>query len=230
MKRDCFIITESLETGAGPSWVKLGREAIRYALLALGIFLLALGGLFFSCSGIGMDPLSVFYSGVAETLKIRLGTAALLVSGVVLVFLLIFCRKRIGIGTVAVSLGIGPLLNLLLGCFSYTPSGWLGKGASSLAGVAAYGLGMAFYLHTDLGGGPVDAMMLWLSEKTPCSLSVFKILFDAFCVAAGWLLGGAVGAGTLIAVLLSGPAMCAVQKGIARIPGFPSWEKKEASS
>lgn len=226
MRRDFFIITEDFGLGRRLEYERRKRKAARYALLALGIFLLALGGLFFSCSGIGMDPLSVFYSGVAATLKVRLGTAALLVSVVVLAFLLVFCRKRIGVGTLAVSLGLGPLLNLLLACFSYTPSGWIGRGISSLAGVAAYGFGMAFYLHADLGGGPVDAMMLWLSEKTPLSLSVFKILFDAFCVAAGWFLGGTVGVGTVIAVLLSGPVMCAVQRGMARIPGFPKWEKE----
>lgn len=217
---DCFKIATPLDKD------KIKREVIRYVLLALGIFLLTLGGLFFSCSGIGMDPLSVFYSGVAAALKIRLGTAALLVSIVVLICVWIFCRKRIGIGTIAVSLGIGPLLNLLLEYFSYAPSGWIGRGISSLAGVTAYGFGAAFYLYANLGSGPVDAMMLWLSEKTPLSLSLFKILFDAFCVATGWFLGGIAGAGTLIAVLLSGPIMCAVQKGMRNIPGFPNWEEE----
>lgn len=210
----------------GPDKVTIKNKAVRYLFLALGIVLLALGGLFFFCSGIGMDPLSVLDSGVAAALNIRLGTAALLISVVVLALLLFLCRQRIGIGTVAVSLGIGPLLNLFLAHCSYTPSGWAGKVGSSLAGVAAYGFGMAFYLHADLGSGPVDAMMLWLSEKTPLSLSIFKILFDALCVAAGWLLGGAVGWGTLIAVLLSGPAMCAAGKGLERITGVSEGKEK----
>lgn len=200
-------------------------EPIRYVLSVVGIALLALGGLFFSCSGLGMDPLSVFYSGVAATLKIRLGSAALLVSVVVLLFLLALDRKRIGFSTVAVSAGLGPLLNLLLKYFSYTPSGWLSRGLSSLVGVVIYGLGAAMYLRADLGGGPVDAMMLSLSEKTPLPLSVFKILFDAFCVVTGWFLGGIVGVGTLISVLLSGPFLCLFQQVMNYVPGLPEWKE-----
>ncbi len=190
----------------------VGQTVVRYLFLAAGIVLMALAGLFFSCSAIGMDPLSVFYSGVSAVLHIRLGSAAFLVGCVILLILLFWDRAKIGIGTVAVVLGIGPLLNLFLRFFSYTPSGWVGKGASSLAGVAAFGLGMAFYLHADLGCGPVDALMLHFSERSPVPLRTFKVLFDILCVIIGALLGGIFGIGTILAALLTGPAMCAVMK------------------
>lgn len=204
-------------------------KTARYLFLIAGIVLLALAGLFFSCSGIGMDPLSVLYSGVAKVLHIRLGTAEILMGGGILAFLFFFDRRRIGIGTVAVVAGIGPLLNLFLEFFSYISSGWIGKTASSLAGIAAYGLGMAFYLHADLGCGPVDAVMLHFSERTPISLRAFKILFDVLCVATGGLLGGSLGLGTILAALLAGPAMCAVMKLLGDTDGS-SKQKKGASS
>ena len=47
----------------------------RLALLLGGVALLSLGGAFFSCSGLGMDPLSVLYSGIAALTKLKLGTA-----------------------------------------------------------------------------------------------------------------------------------------------------------
>lgn len=198
----------------------------RSLLLVLGIAVLAMGDLFFSCSGIGMDPVLVFYSGVADTLKIRLGTATLLVSVLLLVILSFLCRSKIGIGTAAVSLGLGPLVNVYLEFFSYSPTGWFGKILSILLAVLSYGLGMALYLHADLGSGPVDILMLFLLEKTRLPLPVFKVLFDAFFAAAGWLLGGALGVGTILAVLLSGPAIGLFQKGVRRL--FPlSKQQKE---
>lgn len=203
--------------------------AARSGFLALGIIVLAMGDLFFSCSGIGMDPVLVFYSGVANALRIRLGSATLLVSVILLVILLFLCRSRIGIGTAAVSLGLGPLVNVYLEFFSYSPSGWLGKILSILSAVLSYGLGMALYLHADLGSGPVDILMLFLLEKTSLPLPVFKVLFDAFFATVGYLLGGAIGVGTIIAVLLSGPAIGLFQKGISRFSWIPKWEK-EASS
>ena len=206
------------------------QTIIRYMFLAAGIVLMALAGLFFSCSEIGMDPLSVFYSGVSAVLRIRLGSAALLVGAAILLILFFWDRKRIGVGTVAVVVGIGPLLNLFLEFFSYSPSSWIGKGLSSLAGVAAFGLGMAFYLHADLGCGPVDALMLHFSERTPISLRMFKILFDILCVVIGGILGGTFGLGTIIAAFLTGPSMCAVMKLLGDADDTPKRKRGNSSN
>ncbi len=200
--------------------------AARFGFLTLGIAALGMGDLFFSCSGMGMDPVLVFYSGVAAVLRIRLGSATLLISVLLLTVLLFLCRSRIGIGTAAVSLGLGPLVNLYLEFFSFSPSGWPGKILSALLAVLFYGLGMALYLHADLGEGPIDILLLFLLEKTSLPLPLFKVFFDAFFLAAGWLLGGAVGIGTIMAVLLSGPAIGMFQKGIERLSPLSKWQKE----
>ncbi|HIT08692.1 MAG TPA: hypothetical protein IAB55_06370, partial [Candidatus Merdivicinus faecavium] len=98
--------------------------AARGVFLAAGIVFMALAGALFSCSGIGMDPLSVLYGGIASVLRIRLGTSALLTGAVVLALLIFRDRKRIGAGTVAVALAIGPLLNLFLDLLPLRPAGW----------------------------------------------------------------------------------------------------------
>ena len=93
----------------------------RLALLLGGVALLSLGGAFFSCSGLGMDPLSVLYSGIAALTKLKLGTALFAANAVFLILLFFLDRKRIGLGTVAIVLVVGPLLNLLLCLFPETP-------------------------------------------------------------------------------------------------------------
>ena len=207
----------------------LSRQMLsRYLFLVSGVVMFSLAGLLFYRSSIGMDPLSVLYTGVSEVLHIRLGTTEILVGAVVLLALLFLDRKRIGLGTVAVVAGIGPLLNLFLDLFAYTPSGWIGKILFSLAGVVVYGFAMAFYLHSDLGCGPVDGLMLYLSERAPVSLRTFKILFDVLCVIIGGLLGGSLGVGTVMAALLSGPAMCAVMKLLGDEEGSAKAKKGDA--
>ncbi len=202
-------------SGKNMSWV------IRFGFLLAGIILLALAGLFFFCSGIGMDPISVLYSGVAALLGVRLGTADVLIGAVMLTLIFFLDKKRIGIGTVAVVVGIGPLINLFLEYFSYGPQGWIGRIGSTLAGIVSFGLGMACYLHADLGCGPVDAVMLYASERTPVTLRTFKIMFDVACVLVGWAMGGALGLGTILAALLSGPCMTAFMNllGDGKKPG-----------
>lgn len=180
----------------------------RYLELLAGLVLLAVAGFFFSCSGWGMDPLSVLYSGVSHTLHIQLGTAAMLVGAVVLIGLMICDRKRIGVGTVGVVVVIGPIINVLLRVFGYTPSGWVGQAVSCALGVLTYSAGMACYLQGNLGCGPVDGLMLGLLDHMKITLRTFKILFDIASVVIGWLLGGSVGVGTVAAALLSGPVMC----------------------
>lgn len=199
----------------------------KYGFLALGVFFLSLGGMFFSCSGIGMDPLSVFYSGVANVLHVRLGTGTLIVGVVLLAILLFWDRKRIGIGTVAVVAFIGPLINVLLDVFGYTAQGWAIKLISCGAGILSYGIGMACYLHSDLGCGPVDALMLHFEEKAPISLTLFKVGFDVLCVVLGALLGGVFGVGTVLAAFLSGPAMSAILRLLGDDPDADKKQKAE---
>lgn len=200
--------------------------AARGIFLAAGIVFMALAGALFSCSGIGMDPLSVLYSGIAAVLHIRLGTSALLTGAVILVLLIFRDRKRIGAGTVAVALAIGPLLNLFLDFLSIRPAGWVSQAAVSLMGAVAYSIGMGLYLYADLGCGPVDALMMHFLERTSIRLRAFKILFDIACVVIGWAMGGSVGAGTLIAAFLTGPMMCAVMKGLDSFQRL--FQRKEA--
>ena len=190
----------------------------RLALLLGGVALLSLGGAFFSCSGLGMDPLSVLYSGIAALTRLKLGTALFAANAVFLILLFFLDRKRIGLGTVAIVLVVGPLLNLLLCLFPETSHSFLLRLCCCGLGIVSYGVGMAFYLSADLGCGPTDGLMLWLQEHTPLALRWFKVGFDIFCVIAGALMGGAFGIGTVSAAFLSGPAMCVVLKLMGRDP------------
>ena len=75
---------------------------------------MAAAGWLFFCSGLGMDPLSVFCSGLAALLGVKLGTGFLIVNAVVLLVLIFWDRKKIGLGTVAVAAGVGPIINAFL--------------------------------------------------------------------------------------------------------------------
>ena len=190
------------------------NNVIRWLLLAGGILLMAAAGWLFSCSGLGLDPLSVFCSGLAALLGVKLGTGFLIVNATVLLVLTFLDRKKIGIGTVAVAVGVGPIINAFLEFIPFEPASLLGKTAASLGAIVAAAVGIALYLEADLGCGPTDAVMLCLNQRTPLSLRISKILLDVIFTFAGWVMGGAVGMGTLAAALLTGPILAAVQKGL----------------
>ena len=175
---------------------------------------MAAAGWLFFCSGLGMDPLSVFCSGLAALLGVKLGTGFLIVNAVVLLVLIFWDRKKIGLGTVAVAAGVGPIINAFLEFIPFEPASLPIKIAASLGAIVAAAVGVALYLEADFGCGPTDAVMLCLNQRTPLSLRFSKILLDVICTAAGWVMGGAVGIGTLAAALLTGPILAAVRKGL----------------
>ena len=182
----------------------------RLAFLLGGVALLSLAGAFYATSGLGMDPLSELYSGIAVFIRTRLGTALFLTNAAFLLLLFFLDRKRIGLGTLAIVIVVGPLLNLLLRFFPAIPDSLVLRLLFCGLGIVSGGFGMAFYLHADLGCGPTDGLMLWMQSRTPLSLRWFKVGFDILCVVVGGLLGGSLGVGTVLSALLSGPAMCAV--------------------
>ena len=70
-------------------------------------------------------------------------------------------------------------------------------------GILAYG--MTIVIRSDAGTGPNDLVALVISEKRNFRFSLTRIAVDALFALMGWILGGTVGAGTLVCMFLVGP-------------------------
>ena len=57
------------------------------------------------------------------------------------------------------------------------------------------------------GAGPRDSLMLGINRKSGISLRMARSLIEITVSLIGWILGGPLGAGTLIFALLIGPAV-----------------------
>ena len=73
------------------------------------------------------------------------------------------------------------------------------------AGSVILAFGMTIVMKSDAGVGPNDLVAIVISDKLRRSFSVTRIKVDVTFVAAGFLLGGAVGIGTIICAGLVGP-------------------------
>jgi len=69
------------------------------------------------------------------------------------------------------------------------------------------GLGSGIYLIARLGPGPRDGLMTGLQKKTGFSIALIRGAIEVLVVSVGWLLGGTIGAGTLLYALGVGPAV-----------------------
>ncbi len=179
--------------------------ALRWLRLFGGLWLFGTGIALMVNARLGLGPWDVLSQGIAMRTGLRIGTVTMLVGAVVLL-LWVFIRERPGIGTIANILLIGQAINLtlpLLPEFELVPIRFL----ELLLGMLVLGLGSAFYLGARLGAGPRDGLMLGLHRRTGWSIRVTRTIIEVGALSVGWLLGGTVGAGTIVLALGIGPVV-----------------------
>jgi len=71
--------------------------------------------------------------------------------------------------------------------------------------VAMLGVGIAIVISIEFGVGAMDLLTLSLRDITKIELKWIKMGLDLIFTIAGFLMGGVVGAGTVVGILLTGP-------------------------
>jgi uncharacterized membrane protein YczE len=182
-----------------PSAAELRRRLPR---LVGGIAALGLGIALTLDARLGVAPWDVLHQGVADRTGLTFGTVVLLV-GMVVLLLWIPLGQRPGIGTVVSALTVGYLVDLSL-FLQPEPTLLVWRWAYLLAGIVVASLGMAAYIGAGLGPGPRDGLMTGIAAKG-LPLWLVRTTLELAAVAAGWVLGGDVGVGTVLFALAIGP-------------------------
>ena len=158
-------------------------------------------------SELGLGPWDVLHQGLAVRTGQPIGRMIVLVGAVVLLGWLPL-RQRPGVGTVANVLVIAVTVDAVLAVVA-TPDALAVRVAYAAASVPLMGVGSGLYLGVDLGPGPRDGIMTGLAARgVPVGLARTGIELSA--LAAGWLLGGTVGVGTVWFALGVGPTIALV--------------------
>jgi uncharacterized protein len=185
------------------------RRALAWARLLVGLWLFAAGVVIGLRSGLGVSPWDVLHDGIRQVTPLSFGVATVLV-GVVLVAVALAAGIRPGPGTLANMVAIGLFADAMLatGIASDLDGGPLPlRLAAVVAGVGLVALGSALYIGAGLGSGPRDSLMLAISARSRARVGVVRALLEASVLAVGWLLGGAIGVGTLLYAFGIGPAI-----------------------
>ena len=148
-------------------------------------------------------PWDVFHQGLAVKTGLSIGTVVVIVSFLVLL-LWIPLRQWPGIGTLCNAVLVGVFADVglaLIPEFSH-----LGGQAGMLAGaILLNGIASACYIGARLGPGARDGLMTGLARRTGWSVRTSRTGIEVVVLAAGWLLGGSVGVGTVLYALAIGP-------------------------
>lgn len=170
--------------------------------LYAGLLLYGISSSMLLLGALGVDPWDVFHQGLSRHLGLGVGTWALIVSGGVLV-LWVPLRQRPGFGTVSNAILIGLVIDAMLAEF-HTPHALVWRWVLMLGGVALNGVATGLYIGAGLGPGPRDGLMMGWAARGH-KIRVVRTCIELTVFAAGWLLGGNVGIGTVCYALGIGP-------------------------
>ena len=192
------------EQGAKKNWAR----SIFY--LVVGIIVAHLGVAFFLLAELGSDPFTVFVDGLSRLINSSVGTAHVIFLVSLMVVMLFTTKGYIKIGSVIFAFCGGPVIDFGIWAFG----GLIGAESpiflrlfSVVFGCITLALGIAITICSNAGAGPNDLISVILADKLKKQIRYVRMAVDAIFVGTGFLLGGKIGVGTVIAILLVGPSI-----------------------
>jgi len=183
-------------------WRTDARTLVR---LLAGLWVFGTGEALLVLATLGNSPWTVLAEGVSEQTGAGIGVWTIVISFLVLLAW-IPLRQRPGLGTILNAIVIGVAIAITLDLVGAPDQISVRLGLVVLA-IAMVGVGSGLYLTSRLGPGPRDGLMTGLHERTGRSLRLIRTGLEVSVTAAGAVLGGTVGLGTLAFALLIGPAV-----------------------
>ncbi len=186
---------------------------LRLLLLFLGLVIAHLGVTLFLLTDLGADPFNVFIQGIFRTLGrmvpiLTHGYTHAAVSILIMFILLATDRSYVKAGTFVCMAAGGPIIDVftrLLEMYVHPGNPFVIRLATLALGCVILAFGMTIVIKSDAGTGPNDLVAIVLSDRLSKPFGPVRILVDICFVASGFLMGGAVGIGTLISAFLVGP-------------------------
>jgi uncharacterized membrane protein YczE len=155
-------------------------------------------------ANLGYAPWEVFHSGIGMALGLSIGTVSIL-AGACFVLLAAFLGEKIGAGTLLNMMLIGLFTDLFLYLDLFpVQTHPLPQLLLMLAGLFTIAFGSYLYIGSGYGAGPRDSLMVALMRRTGFSAGICRFVIEGSAVLSGYLLGGPVGFGTVLAAFGAG--------------------------
>ena len=201
------------------TWKTDKKTEKRIGMSALGVLTCGISVGMFKRAMLGVDPFQSLMSGLNAVIPISFGTLYLAANALLLLFALLFDRKKIGLATVINLAFLGYIAEFVQkGLEKILPDMSLpARFILLMIAVVVMCFASAFYFTADLGVSTYDAVSLVLSDRfRRIPFSVWRIITDVTCVLCGGALcliagyswgqvGTVIGIGTIITAFFMGP-------------------------
>ena len=175
----------------------------RGVLLLTGCVVLGTGVAMLLTADLGSDGFSTMVNGLTIALDVPFVVPN---AGVSVAFLLLAAARglRPGVGTLTQIVVVGFTVSWVLMLLD-TPGTLVGQALLLAAACPVVALGISAYLGAQLGAGPAESAALAWDPPVPFRWSYSAV--QLFGAVVGWLLGATLGPGTLVVIVLLGPAV-----------------------
>ncbi|RCX22572.1 hypothetical protein DFP94_101152 [Fontibacillus phaseoli] len=195
-----------------PIYLKFGG---RFMILVVAMLFTAIAvNLFIECS-IGSDTLTVLLDGLHKSTGMSVGLTSFFVNIVFLAAGLLLNRKSIGFSSIIYSFFVGPLINLIhpiIANMELSDLSLFIKIAIVIMANFCYSVTYVLLMRFGNGMYAIDAILRYAESKFGLRYDIGRIGVDAIFLSIGFLFGGVVGIGTVIAFALTGPGTMLLEK------------------
>ena len=178
----------------------------RIVVVVIGSMIAAYGITLALYAGFGGATLAVLWQGLSETFHMSIGMASFMVALGMILFVVIYDRSQIHIGTVLYQIVYSAGVDLFAHCHIYSRYVWVNF-LIMLLGVILFAVGTGLYASASLGRGSYEAVTFALAEKNNWQVKIVRMILDIVMVVVGVLLGGKFGICTIVTVIISGPVI-----------------------
>ena len=188
---------------------------VRSIILVVGLIIAHLGVTLFLLSDLGADPFNVFVQGIFRKISaiinsgfITHGRVHMAISLIIIVILLFVDKTYVKIGTVICMVCGGPIIDFFTNILNHIlplEKSYPLRFFMLILGCVILAYGMTIVIKSDAGTGPNDLVAVVISDKLKKKFGITRLVVDICFTVLGFLLGGTVGAGTVVCVALVGP-------------------------
>jgi uncharacterized membrane protein YczE len=164
-----------------------------------GLFLYSFGILLTVNAHIGYAPWDVLHVGIADTVGLTIGSISILL-GIFIVIITVLLGEKVGLGTICNMIFIGLFFDSIYALkIIPVPENTFLAIVMLITGLFIIAFSTYLYIDTGFGAGPRDGLMVALARITKLPIGICRGVIEFMAVVSGWLLGGMVGIGTVLA-------------------------------
>ena len=192
----------------------------QFMMVFVSICLTGLGISLIVAANIGSDPLTILQQGVSINQSWPLWIAVMVLNVALLVLAYIANRRDFGWATVVDPFGVSLIVlvsNRLVANFNIGQQMWLIRLMVMVVAQVLFSFAYALLIESGGGSHAMDVLLQKLTTSTRLSYSIVRYGFDGLMILIGVILGGTIGAGTVISLLVQGHLVVLSRHAIMRV-------------